>query len=127
MARDPPSYDSGIPLSEAVAKTMMDKIEARSKWLQAKRQEAIYMGSKWRVILARAKIFEGAWHKLPQKGTMDNDGKWLKANGKVRGRPPLASYLGKHQRAILTRAKFKADVKIVATTNKPSDVDGHRP
>ena len=36
-------------------------------------------------------------------------------------------YLGKHQRAILTRAKFKADVKIVATTNKPSDVDGHRP
>ena len=36
-------------------------------------------------------------------------------------------YLGKHQRAIVARAKFKADVKIVATTNKPSDVDGHRP
>ena len=33
-ARDPPSYDSGIPLSEADAKTMMDKIEARSKWLK---------------------------------------------------------------------------------------------
>ena len=35
LARDPPSYDSGIPLSEADAKTMMDKIEARSKWLKA--------------------------------------------------------------------------------------------
>ena len=35
MARDPPSYDSGIPLSEADAKTIMDKIEARSKWLKA--------------------------------------------------------------------------------------------
>ena len=31
LARDPPSYDSGIPLPEAVAKIMMDKIEARSK------------------------------------------------------------------------------------------------
>ena len=35
LARDPPSYDSGKPLSEADAKTMMDKIEARSKWLKA--------------------------------------------------------------------------------------------
>ena len=35
LARDPPSYDSGIPLSEADAKTMMDKIEARSKWHKA--------------------------------------------------------------------------------------------
>ena len=60
-------------MSEADAKTMMDKIEARSKWLQAKKQEAIYMGSKWRVILARAKIFEAAWHKLPQKGTIARD------------------------------------------------------
>ena len=85
MARDPPSYDRGIPippsywhrLSEADAKTLMDKIEARSKW--------------------------------------------LKANGKA----PFC--LGKHQRAILARAKSKADVKIVAITNKPSDVDGHRP
>ena len=77
LARDPPSYDSGIPLSEADAKTMMDKIEARSKW--------------------------------------------LKANGKA------PHYLGKHQRAILARAKSKADVKMDATTNKPSDVDGHRP
>ena len=73
LSRDPPSYDSGIPLSEAVAKTMMDKIEARSKWLQAKKQEAIYMGSKWRAILARAKIFERAWHKLSQKGTIVGD------------------------------------------------------
>ena len=36
MARDPPSYDSGTLLSEADAETMMDKIEARSKWLKAK-------------------------------------------------------------------------------------------
>ena len=35
LARDPPSYDSGIPLSEADAKIMMDKIEARRKWLKA--------------------------------------------------------------------------------------------
>ena len=74
MARDPPSYDSGTLLSEADAKTIMDKID-----------------------------------------------KWLKANGKA------PKFQGKHQRAILARAKFKADVKIVATTNKPSDVDGHRP
>ena len=79
MARDPPSYDSGTLLSEADAKTIMDKIEARRKW--------------------------------------------LKANGKARGRPPLASYLGKHQRVILARAKSKADVTMDATTNKPSDVD----
>ena len=31
------------------------------------------MGSKWRAILARAKIFEGAWHKLHQKGTIAGD------------------------------------------------------
>ena len=36
LARDPPSYDSGTLLSEADAETMMDKIEARSKWLKAK-------------------------------------------------------------------------------------------
>ena len=77
LARDPPSYDSGTLLSEADAKTMMDKIETRSKW--------------------------------------------LKANGKA------PKSLGKHQRAILARAKSKADVKMDATTNKPSDVDGHRP
>ena len=55
MARDPPSYDSGKPLSEADAKTMMDKIEARSKWLKAngKRQK---FGKHQRVILARAKF-----------------------------------------------------------------------
>ena len=55
MARDPPSYDSGKPLSEADAKTMMDKIEARSKWLRAdgKRQN---FGKHQRVILARAKF-----------------------------------------------------------------------
>ena len=47
--------------------------------------------------------------------------KWLKANGKA------PHYLGKHQRVILARAKSKADVKMDATTNKPSDVDGHRP
>ena len=35
LAHDPPSYDSGTLLSEADAKTMMDKIEARTKWLQA--------------------------------------------------------------------------------------------
>ena len=77
LARDPPSYDSGTLLSEADVKTIMDKMEARSKW--------------------------------------------LKANGKA------PRYLGKHQRVILARAKSKADVKIVAITNKPSDVDGHRP
>ena len=66
LARDPPSYDSGTLLSEADAKTIMDKIEARRKW--------------------------------------------LKANGKACGRPPSASYLGKHQRVILARVKSKADV-----------------
>ena len=35
LTRDPPSYDSGTLPSEADAKTMMDKIEARTKWLQA--------------------------------------------------------------------------------------------
>ena len=73
MARDPPSYDSGTLVSEADAKTIMDKIEARRKWLQAKRQDARYTGSKWRDILARAKIFERAWHKLSQKGTIVGD------------------------------------------------------
>ena len=53
--------------------------------------------------------------------------KWLQANGKARGRPPPATYLGKHQRVILARAKSKADVTMDATTHKPSDVDGHRP
>ena len=53
LSRDPPSYDSGIPLSEAVAKTMMDKIEARSKWLDPGSRNTTlygeappYMGSK---------------------------------------------------------------------------------
>ena len=53
LSRDPPSYDSGIPLSEAVAKIMMDKIEARSKWLDpGSRNTPLYgeappyMGSK---------------------------------------------------------------------------------
>ena len=54
-ARDPPSYDSGIPLSEADAKTMMDKIEARSKWLKANGKAPHYLGKHQRVILARAK------------------------------------------------------------------------
>ena len=55
LARDPPSYDSGTFLSEADAKIMMDKIEARSKWLKAngKRQK---FGKHQRVILARAKF-----------------------------------------------------------------------
>ena len=35
LTRDPPSYDSGTPLSEVDANTMMDKIEVRTKWLQA--------------------------------------------------------------------------------------------
>ena len=59
MARDPPSYDSGIPLSEADAKTMMDKIEARSKWLKANGKAPPYLGKHQRVILARAKSKEG--------------------------------------------------------------------
>ena len=41
LARDPPSYDSGTLLSEADAKTMMDKIEARTKWLKAKRRDLL--------------------------------------------------------------------------------------
>ena len=55
LARDPPSYDSGIPLSEAVAKTMRDKIESRSKWLKAngKRQQ---FGKHQRVVLALSLI-----------------------------------------------------------------------
>ena len=49
------SYDSGTFLSEADAKIMMDKIEARSKWLKAngKRQQ---FGKHQRAILARAKF-----------------------------------------------------------------------
>ena len=35
LTRDPPSYDSGTPLSEVDANTMMDKIEVRTKWLKA--------------------------------------------------------------------------------------------
>ena len=55
LARDPPSYDSGTLLSEADVKTIMDKMEARSKWLKAngKRQQ---FGKHQRVILARAKF-----------------------------------------------------------------------
>ena len=65
LARDPPSYDSGIPippsywwimlLSEADAKTLMDKIEARSKWLKANSKAPKSLGKHQRVILARAK------------------------------------------------------------------------
>ena len=63
LARDPPSYDSGIPippsywhrLSEADAKTLMDKIEARSKWLKANGKAPKSLGKHQRVILARAK------------------------------------------------------------------------
>ena len=35
LTRDPPSNDSGTLLSETDAKIMMDKIEARAKWLKA--------------------------------------------------------------------------------------------
>ena len=59
MARDPPSYDSGKPLSEADAKTMMDKIEARSKWLKANGKAPPYLGKHQRVILAWAKSKDG--------------------------------------------------------------------
>ena len=56
LARDPPSYDSGTPLSEADAKTMMDKIEARSKWLKANGKASKVLGKHQRAILARAKF-----------------------------------------------------------------------
>ena len=56
LARDPPSYDSGIPLSEADAKTMMDKIEARTKWLKANGKAPSCLGKHQRAILARAKF-----------------------------------------------------------------------
>ena len=66
-ARDPPSYDSGIPLSEAVAKTMMDKIEARSKWLDPGSRNTTlygeappYMGKHQRTVL------DVDGHRLPR-------------------------------------------------------------
>ena len=58
MARDPPSYDSGIPLPEAVAKIMMDKIKARSKTVMDKSG-----ASKW----DRAQEYEY------EKGTIAGD------------------------------------------------------
>ena len=200
MARDPPSYDSGIPLPEAVAKIMMDKIGARrareeyekgtiagddlkafrDKYrflphretetnlqdIWAAMQRAAYYkalpsdyikrkaafqqykdaNTNWKDILLayRAdKIKE--WNQ--DHDTEDHDKEAADVNTVVVGagedtamgettaeklRRNKASgnqrpYLGKHQRAIVARAKFKADVKIVATTNKPSDVAGHRP
>ena len=123
LARDPPSYDSGILLPEAVAKTMMDKIKARSKWLKAKRPEVKFR-KKW----LKAKAHEvpkhciNAWNRYLARDPPSYDSgtflseadakimmdkiearsKWLKANGK-------RQQFGKHQRAILARAKFKAD------------------
>ena len=123
LARDPPSYDSGIPLSEAVAKTMMDEIEARSKWLKAKRPEAKFRKKwlkakahevpqhciyAWNRYLARDPPSDDSGTFLPEadaKIMMDKieaRSKWLKANGK-------RQQFGKHQRVILARAKFKAD------------------
>lgn len=55
LARHPPSYDSGSPVSEA--KTMMDKIKARSKWLKAK-GICVQAGKNQRVVLALAKAAE---------------------------------------------------------------------
>jgi hypothetical protein len=67
LSRDPPSYDSGIPLSEAVAKTMMDKIEARSKWLDPGSRNTTlygeappYMGKHQRTVL------DVDGHRLPR-------------------------------------------------------------
>ena len=53
LARDPPSYDNGTLLSEADAKTMMDKIEARTKWLKANGKAPPYLGKhhvSWGII-----------------------------------------------------------------------------
>ena len=137
LARDPPSFDSGIPLSETDAKTMMDKIEARSKWLKANgkgkwlkakaHEVPKHVIKAWKRSLARDPPSYDSGTLLSEadaKTMMDKieaRTKWLKANGKA---PP---YLGKHQRVILARAKSKADVTMDATTHKPSDVDGHRP
>ena len=55
LARDPPSYDSGTLLSEADVKIIMDKMEARSKWLKANGKARPYLGKHQRLILARAK------------------------------------------------------------------------
>ena len=51
LARDPPSYDSGIPVSEADAKRMMDKIEARSMWLKANGKAPKILGKQAQVKL----------------------------------------------------------------------------
>ena len=51
LARDPPSYDSGIPVSEADAKRMMDKIEARSMWLKADGKAPKILGKQAQVKL----------------------------------------------------------------------------
>ena len=53
LARDPPSYDSGTLLSEADVKTIMDKMEARSKWLKANGKAPPYLGKhhvSWGII-----------------------------------------------------------------------------
>ena len=65
LARDPPSYDSGNPLSEIDAKTMMDKIEARSKWLKAN-GKARKLGKHQRAIQQRKHASEDSLTPPPQ-------------------------------------------------------------
>ena len=76
LARDPPSYDSGILLPEAVAKTMMDKIKARSKWLKAKAHEVSrHTVRNWYRYLARdnnPKAFR-AIYLFPLHGESETD------------------------------------------------------
>ena len=144
LTRDPPSYDSGTPLSEVDANTMMDKIEVRTKWLQAngkarKLQEAdpecslaifpecdegrsVKKCSIEQRDLKRDKKCPRAMTVEPQ-GRRLHDAKgsdkayrwktWCVVNGECWGSNVPVLPL--------------TDVKMVATPNKPFDVDGHRP
>ena len=71
LARDPPSYDSGTLLSEADAETMMDKIEARSKWLKAKQWlKGLY--EKGTIAGDDPKVFREKYRFLPHRETETN-------------------------------------------------------
>ena len=144
LTRDPPSYDSGTPLSEVDANTMMDKIEVRTKWLQAngkarKLQEAdpecslaIFPECDEGRSVKKCSIEQRDLKrdkKCPRAMTVEHHGRrlhdakgsdkayrwktWCVVNGECWGSNVPVLPL--------------TDVKMVATPNKPFDVDGHRP
>ena len=77
LARDPPSYDSGMPLPEAVAKIMMDKIEVRSKTMMdvigAKRAPlGTGLYEKGTIAGDDPKVFRDKYRFLPHRETEIN-------------------------------------------------------